>query len=116
MNLLRIFYPKNSLKRKILEIKEDIICIVNSRCKEKFRVEFHGAYDLHPENLAFWICIESDRMKKTLGEDQELTQQLRALLDKHDYPADARRSVVISFESQETVDRESNGDWYVHLK
>ena len=35
---------------------------------------------------------------------------------KHDYPADAQNNVHIGFESQETVDRESDGNWYLHFK
>jgi len=38
------------------------------------------------------------------------------LLKKHNYPIYALQFVYIGFESQETVDRESNGNWYHHFK
>lgn len=41
---------------------------------------------------------------------------LRQLLVKHDYPEEARQFVKIDFESQETVQRQSNGNWFEHFK
>ena len=51
-----------------------------------------------------------------LANDTLLNGQLRALLVKNDYPNEARQFVHIGFESQETVERESAGNWYHHFK
>jgi hypothetical protein len=116
VSLLKFLYPKRSLKRKILEIKESIQPIVRPICDERLWVSYYGAYDIDPKHLVFWICVQSDNMKSKLRSDEQLVKQLRSLLDKHDYPQQARASVIIDFESQETVDRESNGNWYAHFK
>lgn len=116
MSFLKLFYPKSSLKRKILDIKDDIEKIIPEYCDERFWINWYGAYEIDPKHLVFWICVKSDVMKLNLNSNSELMSTLRSLLVKHRYPEDARQSVSIDFESQETVDRESNGDWYVHFK
>ncbi len=116
MSFLKMLYSKGSLKRKIFDIKDDIEKTIKPLCKEKFRIEWYGAYDIGPKNLVFWICVESDKMKSSFESDVTLMKQLRDLLDKYDYPLEARPHVVIGYESQETVDRESNGNWYDHFK
>jgi len=116
MNFLRLFYPKRSVKRKILGIKGEIQKITSQYCNEEFWIHWYGAYKIDPKNLVFWICVTSDLMKQNLVSNPQLMIRLRALLVKYDYPENARQSVAIDFESQETVDRESNGSWYVHFK
>src|ERR1041385_4110025 len=116
MSFLKRFYAKGSLKRKILDIKDEIAEIIKPMCKEKFWINWYGAYDIDPKNLVFWVCVESDKMKTSFESDEKLMKRLRDLLEKYDYPLEARPHVAIGYESQETVDRKSNGDWYVHFK
>ena len=104
------------MKDKILRIKGDIEKLIKSICEEKFWVEWYGAYDIDPKNLAFWICVPTDETKERLELNSDLMDNIRLLFDKYDYPEQARKHVHIGFESQEAVDRESNGDWYLHFK
>ena len=55
-------------------------------------------------------------MKLALKSNFELINWLGNLLVKHSYAEQARQSVFIDFELQETVDKESNGSWYQHFK
>ena len=116
MNVFKLFYSNGSMKRKILNIKEDMGKIVSEYCNEKFWVDWYGAYEIDPRHLVFWICVNSDAMKLNLKSNSELVTKLRGLLLKYNYPENARPSVTIDFESQETVDRESNGNRYHHFK
>jgi hypothetical protein len=116
MTILRYLFSKHSIKRKIYDIQNDIINIVKPSCPEKFDVIWYGAYQIDPKNLVYWICVESDEIKDQLAKNISLNEELRSLLIKNNYPEQARRHVYIGFESQETVDRESNGSWYVHFK
>ena len=116
MSLVKLFYRRDSLKFKILSIKDALEREIKPLCKEKFRVEWYGAYDIDPKHLAFWICVQSDVMKDAILSNADLMHRLRSLLEIHQYPAEARPNVHIGIESQETVDRESNGDWHVHFK
>jgi len=116
MGSVKYPYDKESIKRKILEIKTDIEEIIKTVCSGKFFVDWYGAYDIDPKHLVYWICVESDKMKNKLIENIELHTALRSLLDKHEYPEESRKFVHIGFESEETVNRESNGNWYHHFK
>lgn len=104
------------MKRKILNIIDDTKIVIQSLCKEKFWIDWYGAYEIDAKNLVIWICVETDATKLRLESDRELIIRLKELLTKYDYPEEARSSVHIGFESQETVDRESNGSWYEHFK
>ena len=116
MNILKYLYRKNSLKRKILDIEDGMKTRLASVCSEPFWIWWFGAFHVNPKNLAYWICVKSDVTKQRLKSDYHLQKDLRELLANYNYPAEARQSVFIDFESQETVDRESDGNWYAHLK
>ena len=116
MNPEKYLYDKELIKRKILDIKADIEKLIQSVCFERFFVDWYGAYDIDPKHLVYWICVQTDKMKNKLTGNIELTISLRDLLVKHDYPAESQRFVHIGFESQETVNRESQGNWYHHFK
>lgn len=114
--MLKYFYSKSSIKRKILDIRDDVERIIKLRCKEKFFIDWYGAYDIDPKHLVYWVCIQTDNLKAKLESDRNLNAELRQLLEKHNYPSEARKFVHMGFESQETVDRESGGNWYQHFK
>lgn len=116
MKIYKSLFSAKSMKGKILRIEDDIKKLIKPVCTEKFWIDWYGAYDIDPKNLVFWICVQSDEMKQKLESDSDLINTIRLLLDKYDYPEQARKYVHIGFESQETVDRESNGDWYLHFK
>ncbi|WP_313032209.1 hypothetical protein [Soonwooa sp.] len=116
MNFLKLFLPENSLKRKILNIKSDLKKIIAEYCTEKFSITYYGAYEINPNYLVFWICVKTDSMKNKLSQNEALREKLKNVLYTNDYPKNSIKSVIIDFESQETVDRESNGNWYFHFK
>jgi hypothetical protein len=105
-----------SIEDLTLRIEGEMRSLALAHAKEKSWVLRFGANHIHPRHLVFVVCVLTDAEKKRLESDFEFLRQLRALLDKHDYPIAARKDVVIDFESQETVDRESGGNWYYHLK
>ncbi len=116
MNPTKDPYDKELIKRKILNIKNDIEKLIRPICAERFFTDWYGAYDIDPKHLVYWICVQSDKMKNKLSENNELTTTLRELLEKHHYPPESQKFVHIGFESQETIDRESKGNWYYHFK
>ncbi|TRX51639.1 hypothetical protein FNH22_24060 [Fulvivirga sp. M361] len=116
MNIYKNLFSEKSMKGKILRIKDDIEKLIKPICNEKFWVEWYGAYDIDPKNLVFWGCVQTDETKERFESNSDLMNNFRLLLDKYDYPEQARKHVHIGFESQETVDRESDGDWYLHFK
>jgi hypothetical protein len=111
-----LYWKKDSLKMKIQNIKKDFEIIVLKFCSEKFSVLHYGEYRINPKHLVFWITVETDKMKSKLIENKVLNNELRNVLVQNHYPEEALYDIHIGFESQETVDRESNGDWYLHFK
>ena len=114
MNILKYFYGKGSLKRKILDIEDEIKSVVIEDCSEKIFTMWYGAYDIDPKHLVYWVCVETDNMRDKLSNNKELNTKLHSLLFKHEYPA--AESIFIGFESKETVDRESSGVWWNHFR
>lgn len=116
MGLFSFLYSKDSLKIKIQNIKKDFEVIVSKACSEKFSVLHYGEYKINPKHLVFWIAVATDNTKSKLIDNKVLNDELRNVLVQNHYPEEAIDDVYIGFESQETVDRESNGDWYLHFK
>ena len=116
INILKFFIPKNSLKRKILDIVDDIKTEVKPYCDEPFWINWYGAYEIDPKNLVIWICVKTDKTKFRLASNSKLKTKINQLLTKHNYPIQQNSLVQIGFVSEETVARESNGNWYHHFK
>ena len=108
--------PVSKIEKITLEIKEAMDALIANYAQEKHSITHYGADDIHPRHLVYWICVDSDEEKERLIRDNGLYKELRKLLVTHDYPISGRDEVHIGFESQETVDRESNGNWYHHWK
>lgn len=116
MKVLENLFRRDPLKTKILNLIKDIKKEVKSCCNEPFWINWYGAYKIDPKYLVIWVCVETDETKLKLSSNKELRTQIANLLLKHDYPAQARELIHIGFESEETVKRESNGNWYNHFK
>ena len=106
----------DTLNQKIDTIEDEIKTIIDRIVTEKFWIIRYGATDIDPEHLVYWICVKSDAEKSMLENNQDLLSELRGLLSKHNYPPEAIENVCIGFESEETVNRDSNGNWYRHWK
>lgn len=106
----------NDLEKLTEQIQGAIAAKLATVVHEKYWVTHYGANHIHPRHLVYWICVQSDAEKKRLQADQELCRSLRSLLHEYRYPIEGRDGVHIGFESQETVDRESAGNWWYHWK
>jgi hypothetical protein len=104
------------LSRTVEAIRRDMRQIARSVAREDVSVTCYGAFDIHPKHLVYWICVTTDAEKHRLEDDGALMERLRDVLVSRRYPPEGRDFVHIGFESQETVDRESDGDWWQHWK
>ena len=75
-----------------------------------------GAYDIDPKYLFFVIGVQTDRERDGLRADQQFSEQLMQTLVAVDWPEAARPHVKFEIESDETIKRESGGNWYAHYK
>ncbi len=75
-----------------------------------------GAYDIDPKYLVMVVGVSSDSERDRLRVDNSFAAEMRALLVKYNWPVGAREYVHFDIESQETVDRETDGNWWYHYK
>ena len=75
-----------------------------------------GAYYIDPKHLVFVVGVQTDKEKETLKANSAFATSMQELLSTFNWPIQARSSVVFDVESQETVDRENNGNWRYHYK
>lgn len=75
-----------------------------------------GAYYIDPKHLVFVVGVPSDAERESLKSDRIFLEKMQMLLERFRWPAKARPFVQFSIESQETVERESNGNWWYHYK
>jgi cadmium resistance protein CadD (predicted permease) len=69
-----------------------------------------------PLYLAIWVATKTDAERDALRANKQLRREFRSALRTVGYPRAAISSVGFSFESQETVDRDHRGNWYLALK
>jgi hypothetical protein len=104
------------LKWKIWRIEAGLRVLLKLDGIKSRHVWSFGAYNIDPKYLVFVIGVPTDNEKERLRADSAFCTKMRSLLEKHNWPVAARKHVVFDIESQETVDREENGNWWYHYK
>jgi hypothetical protein len=108
--------PKSATEHTVDRILDAMRAEMSSRTRERVFVTHYGAIDIHPKHLVIWIVVDSDREKSRLANDSDLMQRLRGFLTDFHYPLQGRDQAHVGFESVETVNRESGGDFWRHWK
>ena len=103
------------LKRKIRRIESELRKMLRSK-GIKPNVWSFGAYYIDPKHLVFVVGVSTDHEKASLKNSPDFGAQMRGLLDKYNWPIAARSAVSFDVESQETVERETDGNWWYHYK
>lgn len=76
----------------------------------------YGAYYIDPKHMVFVVGVPSDSERDALRANDVFRAQMKYLLAKVRWPLAARDHVLFDIESQETVDRENDGNWWYHYK
>ena len=98
------------LKRKVDSIAATARKLITTQgCK--CTVAVYGAYDVDARLLVVVMQVPTDAEREKLKTRPGLLQNLKDLPAKEGYPADACNDVVLEIQSQETVDRENEGNW-----
>lgn len=104
-----------SLDERVKAIEDDMCAMMRAR-RLRPNVWSWGSYGIDPKYIAFFMAVTTDEQKHALLHDPAVEAEFRALLARHDWPEQARAEVGFAIESEETVQRESKGNWYHHLK
>jgi hypothetical protein len=99
------------LKKKVAHIAEEAQTLVRRTGGTACTILSLGAYDVDPRLLMFVVQVAKDADREKLKERPALAEGLKELPKKHGWPASASDDVVFQIESQETVDRENEGNW-----
>ena len=103
------------LKWKIWKIESALKNLVRAEGFKPMVWSF-GAYYIDPKHLVFVVGVPTDDAKESLRSSSSFTASVTELLGRFNWPIQARPEVVFDIESQETVDRENNGNWWHHYK
>jgi hypothetical protein len=103
------------LKWKIWRIEAGLKALLKA-AGVKPHVWSFGAYYIDPKHMVFVVGVQTDVEKARLKADSSFNNEMQALLVNYNWPFMARESVLFDIESQETVDRETNGHWWHHYK
>lgn len=105
-----------SIKDLVKVIKKDVKYIVSETTQERYDVFTYGSYLFGENGLCILISVNTDKERDRLKDDAKFFRRVSSSLVLRDFPEEARSRVVVWVESQETVDRESKGDWYQHMR
>lgn len=89
------------------------ICQTVTECTGVFSF---GAVEIDPKYLAIWVTVATDEQKNALIAHTELTEQFQHAILELGYPAEAVPGIGYAFESQETVDRDYDHNWWYAVK
>lgn len=103
------------LKWKIWKIETALKKLVKAEGYKPLAWSF-GAYHIDPKHLVFVVGVPNDESKNALKHNASFNASMKGLLEKYNWPIQSRADVVFDIESQETVDRENNGNWWHHYK
>lgn len=105
-----------SIKDLVQVIKKDVKYIVSETTQERYDVFTYGSYLFGENGLCILISVNTDKERDRIKADAKFFRRVSSSLVLRDFPEEARGRVVVWVESQETVDRESKGDWYQHMR
>lgn len=96
-----------------------IECALKTLLKEfgiQANVWSFGTYYIDPSRLAIAIAVSSDSIRDSLQNNRAFIERAERLLVLFNWDIKARDQVKFHIESQETVDRENNGNWLYHFR
>ena len=106
---------KKEIKKIVSQVQGELREHLDKEGCSDFSVTHFGAFDIDPQYLVYCIQVKTD---DSLGEwnRDELKEWIRKSLGKAGYPEEAIRKVQIRIDSEETVNRDYNGNWYHYYK
>jgi len=103
------------LRRKIWKVERALdLLLVNEGCPPV--IWSYCKSTKKPFGFLFVVGVRTDMDKDKLKSDQNFSHVMVSLLQKYRWPEKLRNNVTFCIESQETVEREYEGDWSKQYK
>jgi len=84
---------------------------------EKSHVTHFGATVIDPKHLAVWLCVESDReVERLYSQVRDIRQKVHSCFHTERYPEAVIPFIAVQIASQETVNRDYDGNWWHFFK
>lgn len=107
-------------RSKTMEIarlgREEILLMARAQGHPVLSVFEAGAVDISPRHLVYWATFQHDADRDRFLGDAEIRKLFRDRMAALGYPEDFVPAIGITAESQETIDREFQGDWWAAIK
>ena len=78
------------------------------------RVEYTAASDL--DGFAVWLCTDTDAQRDALGTSNPRLEPIRQVLASVGFVASELTHSSSTAQSQETVDRDYQGNWFLAMR
>lgn len=88
---------------------------LNANGLQDAAVSHFGSVNIAPKYLAYCIQVKTDREAKE-ADRESLTNLVRTWLKEEGYPATAADQIAVRIDSEETVLRDYDGNWYHYCK
>jgi predicted DNA-binding transcriptional regulator YafY len=80
---------------------------------------FYGSSAIHPRHLVVWYLFKTDK-EYEIANSNNLTEELDKLtrdeLRKNGYPEEGLREIMVSFTTDEDIQRKTGGDYWKYFK
>lgn len=80
------------------------------------KVTWTGAVAISPKYLSIWLRTDKDFEREILKNDSTLRPAIDDILRGVGYPRECIPEIGLAIQSQQTVDRDSGGNWFLAMK
>lgn len=84
-----------------------------------YRHFFYGASAIHPRHLVVWYLFKTDK-EYEIAKSNKLTDKLDKLtrdeLRENGYPEEGLREIMVSFTTDEDIQRETDGNYWEYFR
>jgi hypothetical protein len=107
------------LEEKIGKSIDEVCAFFVDKEPPIFTSFYYGAVDINPAYLTIWYIFKLDkelRIAENIGFTSELIELTKKYLKKYKYPEKAMNDIIISFTSDEDIQKTTGGNYWYYFK
>ena len=99
--------------------KNEVLKTIGNSVPSIFSHFFYGASAIHPRHLVVWYLFKTDK-EYDIAKSNKLTDKLDKLtreeLRINGYPEEGLKDIMVSFTTDEDIQRKTGGDYWAYFK